>query len=176
MIDTLEFVHSESEDDAEVMQLLEGEVFHVTPRKNWAGIQQAGAICPNTELASPSAFGDFPNSYFRQRGCVSLFDYREFPTDEIWQYRNRCHPLMGAEPGGEGIAILILHPSIHESLIPWTLWKDEQAWSQRVVPHAEAGCPEPVSCELVVKVVFFRREVDPDCLAAKLRRGCATAA
>ncbi|HFT9230745.1 TPA: hypothetical protein ACGS46_001393, partial [Escherichia coli] len=57
---------------------------------------------------------------------------------------------------GDKISILFLHESKFEKLIPWTSWKEEKAWGERVVPYVETGYKGIVSLsditeELVVE-------------------------
>jgi len=167
----VEIVRLESErvDDI-VEQHLQGRVFHVTKRAYWPSIQRAGAILPNAEGELPTTFGSSSKSFFRRRGCVSVFDYRLEDGSRL----HGCHPLQAAVPGEEGVAVLLLADAIQDKLIPWSRCKDEGA-SEQIVPHVEAGYPGPLPLALVESIVFFRREEDPSCLASILQRakwGC----
>ena len=44
------------------------------------------------------------------------------------------------------------------------------------MPFVEAGYPKAISISHVERAIFFRREQDPDCLAAKLKKGRSTVA
>ena len=44
----------------------------------------------------------------------------------------------------DSMTVLFLCPSQFSNLIPWHKWKEEEAWSERVVPHVEAGYPGAV--------------------------------
>lgn len=171
-ITAMEFTRSESESFADVEALLEGCVFHVTRREYWPVIQRSGTVLPNNDGDLPTTFGSSTNSFFRNRGCISVFDYRAPPDGEIIDFRRRCYPFQPASPGGEGIVVLILNPSVHERLLPWTLWQDEKAYTEMVVPYVEAGHVGPLSLHLVDRVIYMRRTEDPNSLAAMLRASC----
>jgi hypothetical protein len=166
---TIEIERIESQPLSDVEAMVEGKVFHVTRRDAWDQIALCGEIRPNTDGSFATPFGS-SNSYFRRRGCVSVFDFREPPTEEIRVFRTRCWPFQPAQPGNGGIAILLLKQSLHDRLIPWTHWKEESAYGEMVVPHVEAGHPGPIPTTEVSEVVFLRRSEDPNCLAAALRR------
>jgi len=119
----------------------------------------------NADGALPTTFGSSSKSFFRARGCVSLFDYRLEDGSRL----HGCTPLQAAEPGKEGVAILLLAKATYDRLIPWSRWKEESS-SEQIVPYIEAGYLGPLPLEFVVRVIFFRREEDPNCLAAVLRR------
>jgi hypothetical protein len=127
-------------------------------------------IRSNQDRSLPSAFGYLENGYFRNRGCVSLFDYRPEPTETISERRGRCSPFQAADPETGGIAIFILKPLAYDALVPWTRWQDEGAWSEMVVPHVEAGYPTAIPLDLVAEVITLELREDPDSLMAKHRR------
>ncbi|MCS3360017.1 hypothetical protein NYL07_09160, partial [Xanthomonas translucens pv. translucens] len=139
IIPATKYIRSESESFGDVEALLEGCVFHVTRREYWPAIQRAGAVFPNIDGSLASSFGSSANSFFRNRGCVSVFDYRESPDEEIVDFRRRCYPFQPAAPGNEGITVLVLNTSLHEHLQPWTRWQDEKAYGEMIVPRVEAG-------------------------------------
>lgn len=164
-----ELVRVEGEPIADIEDILEGKVFHVTSLPNWNLIRQSGFILPNPDGLLPTTFGSH-NSLFRKRGCVSVFDYRVKPPEDPINYRHRCDPLQPAQPDTPGIAILFLHPDVYPKLLSWELCRDEVMYRERVVPYVEAGHPGPISISLVERVVYFRRTENPSCLAAILRR------
>jgi len=155
---------AESLDD--ISSLLEGRVFHVTKLAYLDAILTSGEIRPNGDSSLPTTFGYPANGFFRKRNCISLFDYRIEPTDQIKDFRTRCWPFQHARGG---IAILILMPDIYPALVPWTRWKEEEAWSDQVVPHVEAGYPGSISTDLIDEVICLTLEEDPNSFAAKLR-------
>lgn len=169
IIPATEYVRSESESFGDVEALLEGCVFHVTRREYWPAIQRTGAILPNIDGSLATTFGSSKNSFFRNRGCVSVFDYREPPDEEIIDCRRRCYPFQPAAPGGKGITLLVLNSSLHEHLQPWTLWQDEKAYEEMIVPRVELGHIGPISLNLVDHIMHLRRIEDPNSFTAMLR-------
>lgn len=167
-IPTIEFTFRETEDKGPVTSLLEGRVFHVTKQRFLPAIRATGSLLPNPDGARPSTFGYRPNSFFLRRNCVSLFDYRTIPED--LDYRHRCWPLQAAEPDGDGIAILFVESALHDRLIPWTRWRDEEAWGEVVVPYVEVGFPGPLPLAFIERMVLVRLLEEPNCLAAIVRR------
>jgi hypothetical protein len=114
--------------------------------------------------------GPSKNAFFRNRNCVSLFDYRLDPTDEIKGFRQRCYPFRPACPPNGAVAILILQASAYDSLIPWTRCKEENALSEMVVPYVEAGYPGSLALRLVAEIMSVEITEDPQSLAAMLRK------
>lgn len=165
-----EFERFESDSFADIEALLEGRVFHVTKREHWSAIQKSGALLPNQNNSFASSFGSSINSFFRNCGCVSVFDYRVPPDDVIIKFRRQCNPFQPATPENAGIAILVLSPRVHESLLPWSLWKERKAFGEMVVPYVEAGHPGPIPLELVENVFLLRVAENPSSLAGLLRR------
>lgn len=163
------YIRKESEPTHDLIALLRGRVFHVTRASYVPSILQAGFILPNADGVLPTTFGSSQNGFFRLRGCVSVFDYRNAPSEEIETFGSGCYPFQPAVPGGDGIAILTLSPETHERLLPWTLWHQEGAYKQMVVPHAEAGYPGPVAVSLISEVMYLSLTEDPDSLAAMFR-------
>ena len=163
-----ELVRVEGEPISDIEDILEGRVFHVTLLPNWSLICQSGYIFPNKDGVLPYTFGS-DKSYFRNRGCVSVFDYRVKPPEDPINYRHRCHPLQPAQPDTPGVAILFLHPDIYPDLLSWELCRDEVMYRERVVPYVEAGYRGPIPVSKVEEVIFFRRTENPECWAAILR-------
>lgn len=169
-METIEIVRLETASKSDIEAMLEGHVFHVTMRAYWASILKTGHLEPNTNNSFPTTFGSSNNSFFRNLGCISVFDYRTPPTEETKEFRYRCYPLQAAKPGTDGIAILILNSSIYDALIPWTKWNEIGDFKQMVVPYVEAGHPGPISTDKIDKVIYVQLEEDPNSLAAILSR------
>ena len=153
-----------------ILARLEGRVFHVTRLTNWPRIQEDGHILPSPGDRAEQTFGHASHGFFRKRGCVSLFDYRTAPTDTVRDFRARCYPFRPAMPPSEGVAILIMKREGYRKLIPWTAWKDEEAFDYVIVPHAEAGYPGPLPIDVIEDVICLTLTEDPTSLAAVLRR------
>lgn len=164
-----ELVRVEGEPIADIEDILEGKVFHVTSLPNWNLIRQSGFILPNPDGLLPTTFGSH-NSFFRKRGCVSVFDYRVEPPEDPINYKHRCHPLQPAQPDTPGVAILFLHPDIYPKLLSWELCQDEVMLRERVVPFVEAGHRGPIPISLIESVIYFRRTENPNSFAAIVRR------
>jgi hypothetical protein len=152
----------------DISNLLEERVFHVTKKIYMESILRDGEIKPNADKKLPTSFGH--DGFFRNRNCVSLFDYRLALTDKIKDFRRRCSPFIPAQPESEGIAILLLSPKIFPELIPWTLWKEEKAFSEMVVPYVEAGYKGAIPTSMVEEIICLKLDEDPTCFAAILRR------
>jgi len=144
-------------------------VFHVTRLSSLEQILSDQEIRPNTDRSRSTPFGYMNNGFFRNRGCISLFDYRAESTERLEQFRNRCYPFQAAEQGEGGIAILFLKPSVCDRLVPWTRWRDEEAWSEMVVPHVEAGYPGALKMEFVSEIVTLELTEDPESIMAVFR-------
>lgn len=169
-IEYLDIVRVESEPRADIEAVLEGHVFHVTKREYWPSILESGAILPNPDGKLATTFGSSRNSFFRKRGCVSVFDWRLAPPDTSPEPRYRCHPFQAAGVGEAGAAIAFLSVRTYSKLISWKLWEEQQAWGEMVAPYVEAGHPGPISIDLVERVLFLRLEEEPGSFAAMVRR------
>ena len=102
-------------------------------------IMTAGEIRSNRDGELPTTFGYPRNGFFRNRDCVSPFDYRAPPTEDISEFRRRCYPFTPALPPNSAIAILYVKPEAYDALVPWTKWKEEDALDEMVVPYVEVG-------------------------------------
>lgn len=151
----MEFLTVSSEN--ELKKSLIGSVFHVTPMSNMESIYKVGGLQPNTNLLNTSKFGNTKTGFFRLRNCVSFFDYRQYGTKQWREHVNKCRPtqIMGH---GDEIAIFFLSDCRLESLIPWSRWKDEAAYSQQVVPYIEIGHEGFVSLEYISKILIYRQD------------------
>jgi hypothetical protein len=163
------YIRSESEPLGDIEAYLQGKVFHVTKLNYLSSIIECGEIKTNIKGELPSTFGVY-NNFFKNRNCVSLFDYRPEPTEKINGFRHRCHPLQPARPPSVGVAILFLSQKIYDDLVPWTKWKEENALREMIVPHVEAGYPGYIPLELVTEIIAVEITEDPTSLAACLRR------
>jgi len=121
----------------QLLPRLVGRVFHVTCLSRLEQILASGKIHSNREGQFPTAFGS-SNSFFRKRGCVSLFDYKFATREQIDESIPKCSPFHVPSCDYK-LAYLFLSPADYDLLIPWTSWKQEQAWSDKIVPYVEAG-------------------------------------
>lgn len=134
---SLSVTHFEVRQFSDLARMLAGEVFHVTTPSVYGAILAAGAVEPNT-VGRESPFGDTGSGFFRLRGCVSLFDYRAYGSAEWEEHAYKCLPTLPLRENF-AIVVLLLHEDQHAKLVPWNMWKEEEAWLHRVVPHVEAG-------------------------------------
>jgi hypothetical protein len=143
--------HQEIRRFDDLAQVLAGEVFHVTTAAGYEAVRATGAVEPNT-VGRTSPFGNTTNGYFRLRECVSVFDYRAYGSPEWNEHAHKCLPTSPLREDS-AIVVLLLHEEQHSKLIPWSKWKEDEAWSQRVVPHVEAGYPGSLPLGAIKRVV-----------------------
>ena len=60
----------------ELYNMMEDHVFHITPWSNTQKILDLGRINNNRERQYNSPYSDVQKAFFRDKGYVSLFDYR----------------------------------------------------------------------------------------------------
>jgi hypothetical protein len=132
-----------------LVPLLRGRVFHITCRSNVSSILQLGAISNDPAVQKAGAFGNYPNSFFKRRNCVSVFDYRNLSDEELDDALGKCGPHRALGVCGYEIAIFFLAETATAELIPWTVWKEREAYSEMVVPYAEAGYPRALSLSMI---------------------------
>ena len=153
--------------------MIRGRVAHITCARNLRSIRKRG-ILGNADGTLSSGCGFASNSYFRLRNHVSLFDGRTCPPDVFANEWMKCGPHLALSSCSYRIAILFLHANSYSALVPWTAWKDEEAWSQKIVPHIECGHPAPVPPSAIEEVVVVRsrpRSMNSFCRAiAKLSK------
>lgn len=151
----------------ELLPMLEGRVFHVTREKNWPQIVAAGKLLPEPEEDQyVSTFGS--RSYFRQRGCISLFDYRDFRDESCQAHYHKClptAPLNDEDP----IRILFLSPSHYDLLIPWVRWKIDGIGKANVVPYVEVGLAGEIPLTYFEEVMFVTITEDKSSFGYLLR-------
>jgi len=166
---TKKIIRNESESLADIEAYLQGKVFHITRLDYLPSIIECGEIRTNIDEVLTTTFGNY-NAFFRNRNCVSLFDYRPEPTEKTREFRARCYPFRPAYPPNGAIAILVLKPSVYDDLIPWSKWKEEKAFSEQIVPHVEAGYPGAILLSHVDEIISVEITEDPKSHAAQLRK------
>lgn len=156
-MDTRDFTVDRAGIDEFVAAHLLGQVFHVTLLKNLAAIQACGEV--DWRGGGGKTFGFAQNGFFKNKQCVSVFDLRDSDHDKFHDFLWRCHPLqpiMRGRTEAEAVAIFFVAESAHDTLLPWNLWKSEEAYSQMVVPYVEAGMPGPLSLSLIREIEVVR--------------------
>jgi hypothetical protein len=162
-------IHIESGDPLDkLMSYLEGKVFHVTKECYWPKINASGEISPNNNGELKTSFGFSKNSYFKNKGCVSVFDYRNIYGEEPQKHMHKCRPTNPLS-ADSGIAILIFKPEIYPKLRSWKEWRKEDL-SQMVIPHLEAGYFGSIPLSLVEKVIIVTISEDQNSLVVMLRK------
>ncbi len=150
----------------QLLPFLNGRVFHVTKDQNWPQILASGTLLPMPpEGQYVTSFGS--RSYFRERGCISLFDYRNFGEKKCQEHYWKClptTPLAEESP----IRILFLNPNHYELLIPWADWKIDGV-GKNVVPYVEVGIAGKVPLEYFGEVMLVTVTEDKNSLAYRLK-------
>lgn len=159
---------------ATLLPYLRGRVFHVTRLTVFEQILAAAEIRANADGTFPTVFGS-TNSFFRKRGCVSFFDYRSASSKQIEEAIGKCSPFhlpaTDLESVNESqIAFLFLSTTEYDRLIPWTKWKEEEAYSDKVVPWVESGYPGSVPITSIAEALRVTINFPADSITAQLRR------
>lgn len=154
----------------ELLPLLEGRVFHVTKEENWPRIQAIGsllAVPPEGQYVS--SFGS--KSYFRQRGCVSLFDYRNCQQDKFQEHYYNCLPTF---PLTEecAIRILFLSPNRYDQLVSWEDWRKDGIGTN-IVPYVEVGFEGEIPLDHIEEALIVTITEDRNSLAYRLKAAMA---
>ena len=161
MIQT-EFRLSENELRDTLLPQLIDQVFHVSRLSNLELILKSREILPGKGRELESSFGYAGSSFFHARECVSLFDYRNLEDGVLETSLTKCGPFEAIDRQSKtpGIAIFVLSPLRYELLLPWTLWEEEHAYKEMIVPHVEVGHQGAISLDWIDKI--FRVEIDLD--------------
>ena len=125
---------------------LEGTVFHATTLEAYNNIRSQGFIVPNSEGLYSSPFGNY-DGYFKKRGCVSFFDYRN--TKGVEEQVYKCLPTNAFEHS-TALVILQLSPDCYGNLVSWEGWKLEGAYSEQIIPYIETGIKGRVAISNIV--------------------------
>lgn len=126
---------------AQLIPRLRGRSFHVTCGLNLEPIVRASAILANENGELATTFGSSGNSFFRNGGCVSVFDYRDIGDAELEDTLMRCSPWQSADKCGDQLAFLFLRETARDGLRSWMDWKAERALAELVVPYARLEMP-----------------------------------
>ncbi len=155
-----------------IMPILRGRVFHVTCRSYVPAILKTGEISVNSDGKLSTAFGSADLSYFRLKGRVSLFDYRQHVTEEeLNDSLIKCSPFQAGYHCNYELAIFFLTSRAYDRLESWRLWKPTEAYGQMVVPYVEAGHPGPISLPDIDELlqIWIHHEPGPHELAFRAR-------
>lgn len=156
----------------QLLPRLVGRVFHVTCLNRLEQILASGKIRSNRDGQFPTAFGS-TNSFFGKRGCISVFDYRSASQKQIEESICKCSPFH-VPSCDHKLAYVFLSPADYDRLIPWTSWKQEQAWSDKIVPYVEAGYPDFIPITSIEEVLRVIIDYPADALVEALKRAGLT--
>jgi hypothetical protein len=154
---------------AQLLPRLVSRVFHITTVKAFNKILATGSIKPNTDGNFEFTFDQSRNSFFSRRGCVCVFDLRSATSEQIDDALYKYYFLNPSFVDDEPI-YLFLSESCFKNLIPWTHWKEENAFREMVVPYVEAGYPGKIGIGLIDSVLHVKIDNPPSPLAEALRR------
>jgi hypothetical protein len=123
----------------ELLPVLCGRVFHVTTLEAYASILKQGAIKSNETGEFPYSYGMSENSYFRKRGCVSVFDLRaiRFEHWEFAELPTGFGAFLNPAAAQNKPVFLFLRDCCDENLIKWV--ESPESRHEMVIDNAEAG-------------------------------------
>lgn len=131
---------------------LAGSVFHVTTQGAAKQIIADGEIRNNKSGQFEFMFPQAENSYFRQRGCVCLFDLRSKSQEEIEEALTKYYfinPYSTDKP-----VFFILNTSFYPDLVPYTEYLNEKAYDTVIIPHVEVGYLGNISLEMISMILW----------------------
>jgi hypothetical protein len=160
----------ESDCKSVLLPLLRGRALHVTCAAHVPAIAAAGAILPNSDGSFTSSFGSSTRSFFRLRGCVSVFNYRSATDERIEDSLWRCSPWQMGRRCKYELAIYMLSPATCAVLESTQLWHEQQAYDQMVVPQVEAGHPGAIPLSAIDELICVSIDHQSDWLERALER------
>src|SRR6267143_6893729 len=102
--------------DSNVLPLVQGRVFHATPKASYDRIAEDGAIRVNQNGMLGDGFFSSMVSFARHYGYVSFYDLRG-SAEAVERDLSICHPLM-LHQDAEEVCYLILREDAWPSLLP----------------------------------------------------------
>ena len=153
----------------ELLPLLAGKVFHVTKENNWLQIESSQIILPTPDIDKHErTFGT--KSYFQQRNCVCLFDYRNFYEEKQQNHYYKCLPTKPLEDE-HPIRILFLNQAYYNKLIPYKYseWKTNGIGTN-VVPYVETGFEGGVPLNYIEEALKVTITEDKNSISYILKR------
>jgi hypothetical protein len=154
IVETQSLTLEASELHERMLPLLRGEVFHVTTIAAAAGAATEGSIRANSDGEFPFPFAQSANSYFRRRGCVSVFDLRDVADEQLNETLEKYYFLNPSFTSNRPVFFL-LSSIFHQRLIPWTEWRASRDFGQMIIPYVEAGFPDSIPLAAVARVVHL---------------------
>ncbi|MCG7500208.1 hypothetical protein MHO82_25505 [Vibrio sp. Of7-15] len=143
--------HLEIDGFEDFIELMKGKVFHTTTQESFESIVTDGGLIANISGDRPSVFGN-SNGFFRLRGCISFFDYRELSDARVSEHLYKCVPTRIADDH-KIMVVLVLSHEAYPDLESWISWSEEGAYSLKVVPRIEIGYPNFVPLGMISEVL-----------------------
>lgn len=143
-------------DWSKIISLLANHIFHVTKFENIASILAQKKIVASIDNRDQFTFGYSSNSYFKNRNCVSLFDFVNTSEGKIQTQITKCHPIQPLL-NYKAIGIFILKKESYCNIIPWNDWKIEEAYSEMIVPYIEAGYPNQIDITDIAELIIVQK-------------------
>ena len=135
----------------DLFPLLDGRVFHATSNSSAQKILTSGHITGNCDGAHPVR--DNSNGFFRNRNCVSLFDFRAADIERM-RTAHDCFGFVTAyQP--EDPAYFFLDEAFYPEL-----W-DSVDWAkcgEMIVPYVEVGFRDRIDMSQISEVLYVQLE------------------
>ncbi|OLC67519.1 MAG: hypothetical protein AUH69_03665 [Actinobacteria bacterium 13_1_40CM_4_65_12] len=143
-------------------QLL-GRVFHVSTHERLEAILEDGAIRVHPPVA-PS----YDKAYFRNHGCVSLFDLRSITKDQLDDTLKVKYNFLNYHGDRHHPVFFLLRRDALAPIISWSKDLFEKSLGWQLVPYSEAGHPGDLPLTLVDDIlrVTIVHPPDPPFIAA----------
>jgi hypothetical protein len=125
---------------------------------------------PNPDGRLASSFGSSSRSFFRLRGRVSCFDYRDLTEERLRDTFWRCTPWQAGRHCNYAIGIYFLSSAACAVLESYRRWHEEEAYTEMVVPYVEAGHPGPIPLTAIDELLRVSIEHVPHPLELALER------
>jgi len=144
---------------------LTGKIFHVSRKINLEQIELSGKIKPSNGGDFITTFGS--KSYFGNKGCICLFDYRDIDNEKSQKFIHRCRPTDPLMNGNE-IVIFMLSERLYSNVLPWNEWENNGGGTN-VVPYVEVGYPGEIYLSDIDHMITVSYEEDKDSMSYKMR-------
>lgn len=120
----------------DLLPYLSGRVFHATTLEHLQAIENTGCVAPNTAHRS-SPFWLFAEWLLSQRGCVSLFDYRDCASAAWAEHHDKCLPTLPLREH-DAMAILLLKSRPTRSLYRGPLGRNRRPGTPALFPTSRS--------------------------------------
>lgn len=135
---------------------LKNRVFHITTIDNFTLIIKSGAIMNNQDGLLQTNWTN--NSYFLNKGCVSVCDFFNNNANRNKQREAALskYDIFGQTSKMGQTVYLFLNPKCFSRLITWETWKNEEKWTESVVPYLESGYPGSIDLNNIDEVWLIK--------------------